>query len=126
MHIEQDQRLMDLVTEALIPRGFRPQSDDEIEALLDAMDDEPLSEEKIKRILAKARGQMPIGERDVVLVEPIIEYTLSEREKELVSLCRAQGKDLPPDIQKKLEELRRKAKEEAKAKDKEKENGQQK
>jgi hypothetical protein len=115
---DQDQRLMDLIAEALIPRGFQPQSDDEIEALLDAMDGEPLSEEEIKRILAKARGKMPIGERNVASVEPI-EYALSESEKELVALYRSQGKELPPEIQKKLEELRKKAKEE------EKENGQQ-
>lgn len=107
----QNHKLMDLVAEALIPRGFRPQSEEEIEALLDAMDGKPLSEEKVKRILAKARGQMPIAERNIVFIEPIVEYTLNEREKELVSLHRAQGKELPPEIQKKLEELRKKAKE---------------
>lgn len=120
---DQDQRLMNLIAEALIPRGFRPQSDNEIEALLDAMDGEPLSEEKIKRILARARGKMPIGERNFASVETI-EHTLSESEKELVALYRSQGKELPPDIQKKLEELRKKAKEEEK--EEEKENGQQK
>jgi hypothetical protein len=120
---DQDQRLTDLIAEALIPRGFRPQSDNEIEALLDAMDSEPLNEEEIKHILAKARGKVPIGERKVASIEQI-EYAFSESEKELVALYRSQGKELPPEIQKKLEELRRKAKEEEKTK--EKENGQQK
>jgi len=118
---DQERRLMDLIAEALIPRGFRPQSDNEIEALLDAMDNEPLSEEEIKRILAKARSKMPIGERNVAPVEPI-DYPLSESEKELVALYRSQGKELPPEIQKKLEELRKKAKEN----EEEKEDGQQK
>lgn len=57
----ENKRLMDLVTEALIKHGLRSQSDDEIEALLDAMDDEPLSEEKIKRILAKAKPRLIYG-----------------------------------------------------------------
>jgi len=118
---DQDQRLMDLIAEALIPRGFQPQSDDGIEGLLDAMDGEPLSEERIKRILAKARGEMPIGERNYAPVEPI-EHAPSESKKEFATLYRSQGKKLPPEIQKKLEELRRKAKE----KEEEKENGPQK
>jgi hypothetical protein len=95
---DQDQRLTDLIAEALIPRGFRPQSDNEIEALLDAMDSEPLNEEEIKHILAKARGKVPIGERKVASIEQI-EYAFSESEKELVALYRSQGKELPPEIQ---------------------------
>jgi len=117
---DQDQRLTDLIGEALVPRGFRPQSDDEIESLLDAVGGEPLSEGEIERILAKVRGEIPIGERNPSSTE-LIEGVFTESEQELVALHRTQGQELPPEIQKRLEELRKKAKEEQK----EKENAQE-
>ncbi len=108
---DQDQWLRELIAEATIPRGFRPINDDEIEALLDAVDSKPLGEDAIDRIIAKAMGCLPLGERQQQ-EDVFNEAALTERERELLALYRSQGEELPPEIQRKLEEFRKQVEQE--------------
>ena len=103
-----DRRLSKLLYNALIPRGFRPKSNDEIEAMLETIGGEPLSEEKRERMLRKIRGEEPIGVRkeQVLNVPP---QALTEEQKELVELWRAKGEDIPTDIQALLDEMEKRA-----------------
>lgn len=103
-----DRRLSKLLYNALIPRGFRPTTNDEIESMLETIGGETLSEEKRERMLRKIRSEEPIRLR----AEQLINFTskaLTEEQKELVELCRAKGEEIPADIQALLDEMEKRA-----------------
>jgi len=106
---DRDMKFRDLIAKALIPPGFRPTNNKDIEALLDTINDEQLNEELIERIIAKAKGELSIGVRQSYDESQVV---FTEKEQELLALHRSQGQELPAEIQKKLEELRKKAQEE--------------
>lgn len=108
---DRDMKFRDLIAKALIPPIFRPTNDKDIEDLLNTVSDQQLDEEAVERIIAKARGKLPIG---VKQVHDESQVTFTEREQELLALYRSQGRETPAEIQKKLEELRKKAQEEQK------------
>jgi hypothetical protein len=102
---QKDQRLLDLLYEATVPLGYRPESDEEIEAMLDACSDIELSEQQIARMLRRASGDMSAFIRPVA--ETVFEESmLSESQKELVALHRAKGTALPPEVTALLQRLR--------------------
>ena len=103
-----DRRLSKLLYNALIPSGFRPTSNDEIEAMLETIGGESLPEEKRERMLRKIRGEEPIGVRtEQVLNAP--PQALTEEQKELVELWRAKGEEVHTDIQALLDEMEKRA-----------------
>ena len=103
-----DRRLSKLLYNALIPRGFRPKSNDEIEAMLETIGGESLSEEKHERMLRKIRGEETIGERQKQVVSVDFQ-ALTEEQRELVELWRAKGEEIPSDIQALLDEMEKRA-----------------
>jgi len=103
-----DKELNSLIFKAIVPRGLRPTSRQDIEAMLDALGGEEISEDKLQRMLRKVRGEEPIGFCDLESLDSLEDLTA--RQKELVAFYRAQGKQLPPDIQAKLNEIRKRAK----------------
>lgn len=101
-------RLRNLLYRALVPPGFRPENNEQIEAMLDTISAESLTEERRVRMLRKISGKQPIG----VHSEEVIEYSpieMSEEQKELLALCRAKGKEIPPEIKKILEAMEKRA-----------------
>lgn len=103
-----DRRLSKLLYNALIPRGFRPTNNEEIEAMLETISGESLTEEKRERMLRKISGEEPIGVRiEQALNAP--PQALTEEQKELVELWRAKGEKIPPDIQALLDEMEKRA-----------------
>lgn len=103
-----DRRLDSLVFRASVPRGFRPETDAEIDAMLDALGGETLPKEKMGRMLRKIRGEEPVGVRPAP--EPLHELArLTSDQRELVALCRAEGREIPPEIQAILDEMRKRA-----------------
>lgn len=105
-----DKRLERLVRRAGVPRGFRPQSDAEIEKLLDTVGGEPYSKDKLARMLAKIRGDHLEARPSAPTPSASAAFaSLSESERELAELYRAQGKPLPPELEAKLKEMERRA-----------------
>jgi hypothetical protein len=104
-----DRELYDLIYEAMIPAGHRPETDEEIEAMLEGCAGDELPQEQFNRMLRKIRGQEEIGIRETDDIS-LIESQLTEEQQELVALHRAEGKELPPEIQALLEKLRMEAK----------------
>jgi hypothetical protein len=105
---EPDRQLREMISKAVIRPGFRVESNNEIETMLDALEGDPFSDEVIDRIVRKARGDLTIGPKQSV---SDIGSGASVQEQELLALHRSGGEDIPDDIRQKLDELRRKAQE---------------
>jgi hypothetical protein len=105
---DPDKQLRDLIARVFVPSDLCPSDPDEIEAMLDAAGGLPLSDEQIERMLKKAKGELPVGERKE---EELAwsEDALTEEERALVALHRNQGDDLPPEIEEKLRRIREQA-----------------
>ena len=113
---DSNQRLSEILNAALIPPGFRPKSNMAIEAMLETIGGEPLSSDKLARMLRKIEGKEPIGNRiqQEVDVSPGV---LNETQQELLMLYRSKGRAIPPEIQAMLDDMRKRA---AESKDEEK------
>lgn len=103
-----DKELNSLIFKAIVPKGLRPTSKQDIESMLDALGGEDISEDRLQRMLRKVRGEEPIGFCDWESLDSLKDLTA--RQEELVAFYRARGKQLPPDIQAKLDEIRKRAK----------------
>lgn len=103
-----DQRLRKLLNTALIPAGFRPKGDADIDAMLDTIGGEPLSSEKLARMLQKVQGKEPLGKQQEEEIN-VTSKVLSETHEELLMLYRARGRNIPPEIQAILNEMRKRA-----------------
>lgn len=97
-----------LVHRALVPKGLRPRTNEEIEQLLDTIGGAPLSDEKLKRMLRKIDGEEKILPRSPRRSAPA-EAALTADERELVAMYRAQGKSLPPELAAKLKAMEERA-----------------
>jgi hypothetical protein len=106
---EHDKPVRDLVAKVYLPPDLCPSDPKEIEAMLDAAGGRPLSEEQVQRMLKKAKGDLPVGEREGQEPEWSGE-ALTEEERELVALHRNEGAELPPEVEEKLRRLRESAK----------------
>ena len=108
-HEEIDKPVKDLVAGACLPADLCPSDPKAIEAMLDKARGRPLSDEQVERMLKKAKGELPVGEREGEPDVPWPEDALTAEQKELVYVCRNEGKELPPEIEAKLRRLREKA-----------------
>lgn len=104
-----DRRLMKLIRNALVPKGHRPQTNAEIEQMLQLVDAEPMSEEKRQRMLRKIEGQQALFEKIQPSSSETDAVALTALEEELVALHRAQGKELPPELAAKLKAMEERA-----------------
>lgn len=112
---ENANKLNLIIRDALVPKGYRPTTIDDVEAMLDSIGGERFSDDKIARMLRKVRGE----EIAVDWTESLEEITesLNAEEHKLAVFYRAKGKEIPPEVQAKLEEMRRRAKEKGGAAD---------
>jgi hypothetical protein len=105
---DPDKRLRKLIAKAFMLPDLCASNAKEIEAMLDAAEAEPLSDEQLERILKKAKGELPVGEREIE--EPVwSEDRLTDEEEALLALHRNEGGELSPEIQEKLRRIREKA-----------------
>jgi hypothetical protein len=107
-----DRQLLDLVRQAVVPAGHRPESPEQVEAMLRACADATMTDEKLQRMLRKINGLLPIGERPEaeMLDSEAFEKSLTEEQRELVALHKAQGSEMPPEIRALLQRFREEAK----------------
>lgn len=104
-----DLRFDRLIKAALVPKGHRPRTPEEIDRMLDLIDTPEVSNQKLQRMLRKVNGEEPtFVEPEPAASQPgTSELTAAERE--LVALYKSQGKDLPPEIQEKLRAMEERA-----------------
>tara|TARA_R110002049_G_scaffold276108_1_gene454252 strand:- start:3069 stop:3443 length:375 start_codon:yes stop_codon:yes gene_type:complete len=106
---DKSDRLFDaLVYRAIVPKGFRPQNNEQIEEMLDALGSEELSSEKLQRMLGKIHGQIPMT-WETEDSDPTENLTDSAETHELVEMFRARGEELPPELEEKLREMEKRA-----------------
>lgn len=104
-----DENMKEYLHRLLVPRGFRPQADEDIEKALDAFDDGPLDSDIVVRILIKAKSGIQRSDDSATFDDkPIEEGADSE---ELLALHRSEGDAESDEVKKKLEKYRQQAKE---------------
>lgn len=97
-----------LIRQTMVPKGHRPETDADIEKMLDTMGSEPMSDTKKDRILRKIRGQEPVFPT-TPLAMPALSTQLSPEEQEVYALCRSKNKPLPTDLALKVKALEERA-----------------
>lgn len=93
-----------LLNRALISKGHRPATAAGIDQFLGAIDAAPMTDEKKQRMLRKINGQEPVFV-DRSTPPPLVTTELSECERELAAMYRAQNRPLPPDLAAKIKSL---------------------
>jgi len=106
---DTDRPIRDLIAKHYLPPDLCPSDPDSIEAMLDAVGGKSLGQEQIQRMLKKAAGQLPVGEREEELPEWSEEEECEEAQ-ELLALHRNEKGDLPSEVEEKLRKLREQAK----------------
>ena len=107
---ENNKPTRNLIAKIVLPPHLCPSDPKAIEAMLDKARGLPLSDDQVERMLKKAKGELPVGEREDEEETLWSEESLTEEQRELVFLCRNEGIELPPEIKEKLQRLRDKAK----------------
>lgn len=105
--MSKDKDLKDYLHRMLVPPGLRPESDDDMEKVLDLFDDGPMDSETVNRILAKSKGDIPL-EHESAEFEVDSNEDCAESD-ELLALHRSEGDVDSEEVQKKLEEYREQA-----------------
>jgi hypothetical protein len=108
---DEDKMFDKLVRRSLVPKGYRPDSDQDIEAMFDALGGAELSESKHGRMLRKIRGEEPMiwdQEQD----SPPVDIESAADVREMVEMFRSKGEEVPPELEEKLRELEQQAAEE--------------
>jgi hypothetical protein len=110
---DADKMLRNLIAKAFVPPDLRATDPDAIEAMLDDAESEPFTEEQVERILSKAKGEFPVGERAEDDEPEHSESGLNQEEEALLALDRRERGELPPEIKEKLRRFREKARKDA-------------
>ena len=105
---KQEELFDGLVQRSLIPRGFRPETDEEIEAMLEGLGGGEVSQDKLQRMLGKIQGSTPMA-WEVVAEESDSWQSDTAEAKELAEMYRAKGEKLPSELEAKLREMEEKA-----------------
>ncbi len=63
-HEENDKTIRDLIARVFLPPEECPADSASIEAMLDKAHGRPLSDEQVERMLKKAKGELPVGDRE--------------------------------------------------------------
>lgn len=104
-----DQDINKLVFKAIVPKGLRPDTPEEIDAMLDALGGDSLLEDDVQRMLRKIRGEETLGDptaqRDRECCDDAaVEMTDAER-----ALYRNRNEDIPPEVEELLQDLENEA-----------------
>jgi hypothetical protein len=106
---DNDRELREKIARACLPPELLSGKPEDLDALLECTDAEPLSDEEVERILKKAKGQLPLGPAAEDEYLPFEESELITENQELLALHRSQGQSVPKEVEKKLEEYRKRA-----------------
>jgi len=98
-----------IIRDALVDKGYRPRTCKDVDAMLDSIGGDNFDEDKVARMLRKIRGEEIAVDWTESADE--ISHALSAEERQLLVFYRTKGQEIPPEVQAKLEEMRRRARE---------------
>jgi hypothetical protein len=108
---KSDELFNGLIRRAIVPRGFRPVNDEEVESMLEGMQGEEMPTDKYQRMLAKIEGGKPLAWESEDQDESLGEWDSESKEaSEFASLFCSEGdEDLSPEMKEKLAEFEKRA-----------------
>ena len=102
---ENDDAFMErLLRRTLVPKGFRPRTEEGLGEVLNALGQVEVSEEQRDRIVDKILGRRPYDKAQELDVISEASQALSQNE-ELVEMFRGEGDEIPPEIAERLRQL---------------------
>ena len=104
-----DAELNKLVFKAIVPKGLRPETPEEIEAMLDTIGGESPSDDTVERMLRKIRGEERLGEPQEKTENIWTNESTEELSASELALYRNRNDEIPPEIQKQLQDLEEEA-----------------
>lgn len=100
-----DETINDLVFKAIVPKGLRPETPEEIDAMLDALGGEMQSEDDVQRMLRKIRGEEPLGDPTAERGRDCHEDAAAELSDAELALYRNRNEDVPPEVDQMLQDM---------------------
>lgn len=100
-----DAELNELVFKAIVPKGLRPETPEEIDAMLDAIGGEAPSEDTVQRMLRKVRGEEPLGEPQEKSGLGSPENAAMDLSAAELALYRDRNDDVPPEVEQLLKDM---------------------
>ena len=100
-----DAELNELVFKAIVPKGLRPETSEEIDAMLDAIGGETPSEETVQRMLRKIRGEEPLGEPQESVGLDSSDAAAVDMSATELALFRNRDDDIPPEVEQLLKDM---------------------
>ena len=100
-----DAELNEVVFKAIVPKGLRPETPEEMDAMLDAIGGEAPSEDTVQRMLRKIRGEEPLGEPQERSGQDSPGDAATELPAEELALYRNRNDDIPPEVEQLLQDM---------------------
>lgn len=97
-----------LFRRALVPKGFRPRTEEGVDEVLRALGQVEVSNEERQRVVEKIFGLRPCNKSPEAKSDYVPEQ-LDSRSEELVEMFRGEGEDVPPEIAERLQQLENEA-----------------
>lgn len=97
-----------LFRRALVPKGFRPRTEEGIDEVIRALGQVEVSGEERQRVIEKILGLRPYNKASETEPDCAPEQ-MDSRSNELVEMFRGEGDDVPPEIAERLKQLENEA-----------------
>lgn len=107
MDSNAEKKFLSLVLASTVPKGYRPETDDEIDAMLDGIGTSSMADDKLLRLLRKISGEEPIFPMETYC-ESLVN-TECEEAMELAAMYKAQGNPIPEELVAKLKRMEERA-----------------
>jgi gas vesicle protein len=108
------------VHKACVPKGLRPETNTDIDAMLDAIGGDKYSDAKTLRMIQKIKGQIPLHTETSKITDNYYEE-MTEQENKLLAMHRDGNEEISSDSQKILDEMRKRARKQDEDEENEKE-----
>ena len=96
--------LEQLLRRALVPKGFRPRTEEGVGEVLDALGQVEISDLERDRVVDKILGRRPYYKE--LESESICEHEqVPSKSEELVEMFRGEGEEIPPEVAERLRQL---------------------
>jgi hypothetical protein len=97
-----------LIYSTLVPKGLRPETNEDIESMLDTIGGETYTREKTQRMMQKIKGSHDQPCEEEISMD-YLEQETRAHENDLMAMYRDEGESISPDSKQKLDDMRKRA-----------------